>query len=374
MSPAPSGPRAGHVGIGGLAVRLIALALATLGRAAPAHADASDLLLQVSQDEIAAHISALGFERVTASQQAVAADYIESQLQSFGYQVSRIPVQDSENLVASIPGTGSPDQILIIGAHFDTWSGTPGADDNASGVAGTLEIARVLAGSTFESTVRFLFFALEEIGLAGSSDYAESAAAAAENITGMIALEMIGYTCDTPGCQAPFSDFPPCLDVEPEGEDIGTFIAIVGNTASTDLLAQYQSGAAFVVPSLEQGSAVVAGTGTCFPDSRRSDHAPFWDEAYPALMITDTANYRNPNYHQPTDTLETLDLPFATDVVRATLVFAMIHATWLSGPLPEPEPAPALPDWALSVLALLLVIPLAAGARNLPGVRTRFRR
>jgi Zn-dependent M28 family amino/carboxypeptidase len=358
-----SGPRR----TGTRLVTLIALTLTVFVRADPAHADASSILQQVSQDNIAAHISALSFERVTAAQQAAATDYIEAQLQSFGYEVSRIPVQDSANLVASLTGTVNPDQVLIIGAHFDTWSNTPGADDNASGVAGNLEIARVLAGSTFESTVQFVFFALEEIGLAGSTDYAESAAAAGTNITGMIALEMIGYTCGTPGCQTPFNDFLPCLDVEPEGEDVGTYIAIVANTASTGLLTEYQSGAAFVVPTLEQGAAIVAGTGTCFGDSRRSDHAPFWDEGYPALMITDTANYRNPNYHQPTDTPETLDLPFATDVVRATLIFAMIHATWLSGPAPA---VAVLPGWALLVLGLM-VVTAVAGTSGLWGAGGR---
>ena len=135
----------------------------------------------------------------------------------------------------------------------------------------------------------------------------------------MISLEMIAYTCKN--CQVPFADIPEkqCLDVEPENITVGNFIGIVANSDSADMITVFKNTAASFVSSLNIVSAEVDGNGECFPSTRRSDHASFWDQGYPALMITDTANFRNPNYHKNSDTLDTLDLDFATKVVKATL-------------------------------------------------------
>ena len=296
----------------------------------------ADLVAQVSQNDIQAHIAALEGERATAVQQAAAAAYITSELQSYGYTVTSDPVGMSENLIASLPGTATPDQTFVIGAHFDSVPGSPGADDNASGVAGLLETARVLAGNPFQSTIEFVAFGLEEVGLLGSTQFAQAASGAGRDLIGMIAFDMIGYICDTPGCQIVFNDVPPCLDVDPEGVDVGTGIAAIANGASAALLGSFQASAVAYVPSLEVGSALVAGIGACFPDSRRSDHAPFWDEGYSALELTDTADFRNPYYHGAGDTLATLDLGFATDVTRAAL------ATVASSAVLVPEPSTVL--------------------------------
>jgi len=310
----------------------------------------ADLVNQVSQAKIQGHVAALEGERATALQQAQAGDYIANQLQSYGYIVVRDPVGTSENIHATLSGSLTPSQTFVLGAHFDTVPGSPGADDNASGVAGMLEVARVLAGSSFASSIQFVAFGLEESGLIGSTQFAQNAKAAGRDLIGMISLEMIAYASNAPNSQQPFYDYLPCLDVTPEGVTVGNFIGVVGNTASAGLVSDYFASASAYVPARDVGRAQVLGNGTCFPDSRRSDHAPFWDRDYQALMITDTANYRNPNYHQAGDTLATLDLGFATDVTRATLGMVATRA----GFLPSNEQVPALSTGGIALFALFL--------------------
>jgi len=278
-----------------------------------------DLVAEVSQSNIVAHVEALEYPRADVVSRAAAAAYLTDQLESYGYTVTLDPVLSSANVIARLEGAETPQQIFVLGAHFDSVAGSPGADDNASGVAGMLEIARVLAEVHPESSVEFVGFALEELGLIGSAQYAQQASAAGVDIIGMISLEMIGYTCFTPGCQFAFNDIPGCLDIEPAGVNVGTFIAGLGNTASAPLVARFVEAATTYVPSLFVVSGQVAGTGLCFPDTRRSDHAPFWDEGYRALMLGDTANFRNPYYHTPNDTSNTLDFGFARLVTQAAL-------------------------------------------------------
>lgn len=315
-----------------------------------AEAQIAEFVSQVSQANIQTHITALEGERDTPAQQAAAASYIRTQLESYGYTVDSDPVGASENLIATLTGTVTPNQVYIVGAHFDTVAGSPGADDNASGIAGMLEIARVLAGAETGSTLQFIAFALEEDGLLGSTKLAQDAKAAGTNVIGMISLEMIAYTCNTPGCQTPFFNTPPCITVSTEGVTVGTFIGVVANTSSASLISDFETAASTYVPSLDLEWLEVAGTGTCFPDSRRSDHAPFWDEGYPAIMLTDTANFRNPNYHAVGDTLSTLDLSFSTDVTRAALAMVATRVAVV------PPPVPALGPWGL--LLLVAVWPL----------------
>ena len=300
--------------------------LSVMGGTVQLHADCiGDLVDQVSQTNIAAHIKALAFPRDDPESQAVASAYIAGQLESYGYNVTLDPVGTSENVIARLEGTLTPDSVFVVGAHFDTVPGSPGADDNASGVAGMLEIARLLADFQPASSIEFVGFALEEAGLVGSTHYAHQAFEANVDIIGMFSMEMIAYTCFTPGCQFPFGDIPSCLDVEPEGVNVGTYIAAVGNDASARLLQQFAAAAATYVPDLEVVTAQVAGVGLCFPDTRRSDHAPFWDHGYRGLMLTDTANFRNPNYHTPNDTPDTLDLGFARLVTQATLATIVLE-------------------------------------------------
>ena len=235
------------------------------------------------------------------------ADYISGQLTSFGYNVSRQPCEFRgrvyDNVIAERTGTVSPENVLIIGAHYDTVRTTPGADDNASGVAGLLGLARALAGSEFRKTVRFVAFALEESPTCrtrymGSYQYARSLKAKNEQVEGMICLEMIGYFRDNAGSQhypAPFMNriFPKA----------GNYISLVGNRRSRDftrmMAEEFRKAVDLPVITLNAPAIVI---GIDF-----SDHWSFGKFGYKALMVTDTAFYRNPHYHAPTDVPNTLD-------------------------------------------------------------------
>lgn len=238
-----------------------------------------------------------------------AGDYIREEFRSMGYSPHILEyAEDTQrgpffNVEAEIYGTTRSDEILIIGAHYDTVWLSPGADDNASGVAAVLEIARAFAGRQFERTVRFVAFPNEEFPYYGTDKmgslvYVRRAAEREEKIVGMFSLEMLGYYDDTPGSQ----EFPGILSrFYPDTAD---FIAFVSNIQSRKLLRQtigsFRNKAEF--PS--QGLAAPA---MLVPDITRSDHAMFWIYGYSALMITDTAGFRNPHYHMVSDLPRTLD-------------------------------------------------------------------
>ncbi len=314
----------------------------------------AELVGRISETEIEGHIAALEGPRYTPAEQAATLAHLEAELTSYGYAVAHQTAGSSENLIAAIEGDVDPNRVFVVGAHFDTVSDTPGADDNASGVAAVLEIARVLAGRRSDYTIHLVFFALEEVGMDGSETYAQTASAEGVNVIGMVSLDMIAYTCDTPGCQIVIPEIPGCLSFENPIPDVGTFIGAVSNTASADLLADFAVRARRQVPALEVETGTVAGVGECFPDSRRSDHKSFWDEGFPAMVLSDGAEARNPHYHQASDTLETLDLAFATNVARAAMVSAAIDAHL------DVEP-PALPALGIAMHGVLAAALSAAG-------------
>lgn len=244
-----------------------------------------------------------------------AARFIAGELSSFGYSVHTQPFlyngNTYHNVVAELTGTSSPGRVLVVGAHYDTVRTTPGADDNASGIAGMLGLAKLLAGKPLAGTVRFVAFALEEPPAYRSSDmgshhYARSLSEKKERVDGMICLEMIGYFCDRDGCQhypLPFMNlFRPRR---------GDYIALVGNLASkgfTDTIARgFSRGTDLPVMTLNAPFFVV---GIDF-----SDHWSFYRFGYRALMVTDTAFYRNPHYHAPSDLPQTLDYARMAKVV-----------------------------------------------------------
>ena len=253
------------------------------------------------------------------------------------------------NIIVEIPGKELPGEVLVVGAHFDTVPTTPGADDNGSGTSALLELARVLKEEPLKRTVRLVFFNLEEVGLVGSSRYVaslrekgvvgkpeagnrkpesektggqgEAEAAPKEKIIGMISLECIGYFSDEPGSQK--SPIPPIKGVF-EPPTVGDGIALVG----------FQRDQAFVnalTKGMKAGAAELRVDAFAFPmplpDLMRSDHAPFYAAGVPAVMLTDTANFRNPNYHQPTDTVDTIDAERFTLVVKgvAGAVVEVVH-------------------------------------------------
>jgi len=200
-------------------------------------------------------------------------------------------------------GTDPALPCLVVGAHYDTVRGTPGADDNATGVAALIELVRTLSAGTHARTVRLVAFANEEAPFFdgpehGSLVYARSLKAAGERVNLMLSLEMLGYFTQTPGSQ----HYPPLL--APFYPDRGNFIGLVSNLGSRarllELAAAFKAASDFPVEHLASPEWV--------PGVSLSDHHSFWREGYRAVMVTDTAFYRNPHYHTATDAPETIDV------------------------------------------------------------------
>lgn len=250
---------------------------------------------------------------------AAVESFIEKELGSYGLSVESDYFSHRGKTFRNIVGRQSAQRgasMIILGAHFDSVQGTPGADDNASGVAVLLEAARLLARARVGSQVLFCAFNLEELNMIGSSYFAKKLKSVGAKVAAMISLEMIGYTDSRPGSQKyPFG-------LKAFYPDRGDFIGVIGNWKSAGLLRKF-SRQMRQVRGLPVETLSVPGNGGLIPAVRLSDHAPFWDAGYPALMITDTSFFRNPHYHGSTDTLETLNLDFMAKVcegvVRAVL-------------------------------------------------------
>jgi Zn-dependent M28 family amino/carboxypeptidase len=242
------------------------------------------------------------------------AGYVARELGAAGYAVTRQAFEADavpcENVEAEVRGATKPEEIVVIGAHYDSVDEAPGADDNASGTAAMLALARRFAHARPARTIRFVAFVNEEppnfqTETMGSWQYARRAHERGEKIVAMLSLESIGYYSDAPGSQ----QYPPPLSfLYP---DRGDFIGFVANTASRGLLRRslrtFRAQARF--PS--QGAALPM----VIREAGWSDQWSFWMFGYPALMVTDTAVFRNPHYHRPTDTPETLDYERTARVV-----------------------------------------------------------
>ncbi len=227
-----------------------------------------------------------------------------------------------QNIIGQLAGTTQAETVFIIDAHFDSVSNSPGADDNGSGVAGVLEVLRVLAPYRFSKTLRFIGFDLEEEGLVGSAHYVQNSITAEETIEGVFNMEMIGYYSGEPNSQ----DFPTGFNIlypdqyaAIEADEFrGNFINIIGDQNSTTLQTGFVNAAELYIPELKVISLTAPPNWLAItPDFGRSDHAPFWLSGIPALMLTDGSNFRNPNYHTSNDVLETLNFTFMSNVVKA---------------------------------------------------------
>lgn len=280
----------------------------------------------VSIDRIRHHVQALeGVRHPKSAPEALdrAANYITAQLNTLGYEMSEQHFPDNgqnfRNIIATRCGLVQHQERVVVLAHYDTVAGSPGADDNASGVAVLLEIATVLAQLRFERTIHFIGVTLEEneqegdpdSGTRGSRALAAHARESGWNIDGVVVLESVAYAGDRVVQSA-----PPGVPVSVPG--IGNFIAVVGNERSKELVDGFSRAIERQRIDLPHVALTVPGNGEALPDSRRSDHSAFWDEGYQAIMVTDTTNYRNPHYHRTTDTLETLNPEFAAKVCSVT--------------------------------------------------------
>ena len=196
---------------------------------------------------------------------------------------------------------------LIVAAHYDTVPGSPGADDNASALAVLLDVAQRITQTSLSRPVHFIAFCLEEEDLLGSRAYVAHLSETHRPVHGAIILECVGYARDEEGSQK----IPPGVPIAVP--TVGNFLAVIGNQSSSSLTMAVEQA---MRPHLPIVPLIVPGNGELLPDTRRSDHTPFWEAGFPAVMLTDTANFRNPHYHRPTDTIETLNLDFMSTVAE----------------------------------------------------------
>lgn len=245
--------------------------------------------------------------------------YIREQFQQWGIVETHefiIRGQTHQNLILNLPPINSPlakggqggSPPILIGAHYDAVPGTPGADDNGTGVAALLELARIFAAEPIKYPIRLVAFDMEEYGLLGSEAYANELHQKQQQLRLMISLEMLGYCDRTPNSQR----YPAKLEYFYPNR--GDFIALIGNlTTIPDLINLSRN-------IRKDGTPCewlpVPNRGLIVRQTRLSDHAPFWDKGYKAMMVTDTAFMRNPHYHKASDRIETLDLDFLTGVCR----------------------------------------------------------
>ena len=243
-----------------------------------------------------------------------AAAYISAQLGTHGYtprhqtfEVSKVPVS---NIEATLPGAARPDEVVVVGAHYDSVAGCPGANDNATGVAAVLELAHRFSQRAQARTVRFVAFVNEEppffqTAQMGSVVYANAAKARGERVSGMLSLETMGYYSNEKGSQqypAPIAMLYP---------DVGNFIGFVSNVGSAPLLLKARRAFKARTPFPLQSAAVPAA----IPGVGWSDHWAFWQAGYSAMMVTDTAPFRYPWYHTVQDTPDKIDYDKLAHVV-----------------------------------------------------------
>jgi len=250
----------------------------------------------------------------TGSLQAVV-NHLHSNFQQAGYAVSErtyeVEGREVSNLEVSIAGNANDSGTLIVGAHYDTVAGTVGADDNATGVAAVLELARQLRESKPRKNIRFVIFVNEEppffqTSRMGSLVYAQQLRRENVRVSAMISLEMLGFYSDAPGSQK----YPALLGLFYPSR--GNFLGFVGNPESRDLVRQAIRGFRESTAFPSEGIAAPAE----WPGIGWSDQWSFWQEHYPAIMITDTALFRYPYYHTPLDTANRLDFDRMARVVE----------------------------------------------------------
>lgn len=278
----------------------------------------SDLDFEATLKKHVEHLATTIGERNLAHYEKLcdAADYIEAEFKNYGLtptrQIFEVRGLDCFNIAAEIKGTGKPEEILIIGGHYDSVEGTPGANDNGSGTAAMLALARHFKDSKPKRTLRFVAFTNEEPPYFQTKDemgswvYAEMCRMEDQNIVGVISLETMGYFSDEENSQ----HYPSPLDrLYPS---TGNFIGFVSDVKSGKMMRK-------VLKSFKENSKVPAEGASLpsgVPGVGWSDHWSFWQEGYAGIMVTDTAPYRYPHYHKATDTPDKMNFPVFAKVVE----------------------------------------------------------
>jgi aminopeptidase YwaD len=286
----------------------------------------------ITEDSLRALLEQLPPDRPIGSPgHAATRAWLLSTLRSLGLQPRLLPFPwagapqaDLANIEVRVPGARPDAPLVLFSAHYDSVAGTPGADDNGSGTVVLLELARRLSAGGYPHELGLLFFDAEEPGLLGSGAYAQSLPEAdARRLLGLVNLETMGYTDRSPASQL----LPAGAELVFDPGDRGDFLLCLGNFPRSAPLCKVVGDALALEASPLFRAEVFAwlpANGLELPDTRRSDHAQFWDRGYAAVLLTDTANLRSRHYHSATDAIETLDLPFlaagARGVERAARV------------------------------------------------------
>jgi aminopeptidase YwaD len=262
------------------------------------------------------HLQALGGPRdpyLNSGRHRLSQAYIRAQMSQWGEVTSQALFAEGSrenfNWQLHIPGTQPQLAPMLIGAHYDTVPGSPGADDNASGVAVLLALAELMSAHPPRRSIYSVAFDLEEYGLVGSTACAQSWLAEKRSLHLMLSLEMLGYFSTAPGSQQ-----YPLRALSRLYPSTGDFIALIGNGSTLTKMMRLKR-------NLKQAGAPcqwlpVMNKGKQIPATRRSDHAPFWDAGYPAILVTDTADLRNPYYHTDGDRIETLNVPVMARITQ----------------------------------------------------------
>lgn len=245
----------------------------------------------------------------------------------------------AENYIGRVAGLTGEKRTWYVSGHYDSVNNAPGADDNGTATAAVMEAVRLLSAYGFKHSIRFCFFDLEEAGLVGSRRWVDFGIPAWEDVGGLLNMEMIGYydnAINTQSLPVGFNIlFPSAFNQVMADSSRGNFLTNVANVASDSLRLAFDACAAAYVPDLRVISLAAPGNSTVAPDLRRSDHAPFWDGGYRALMLTDAADLRNPYYHTPADSVGVLDMGFYVQNVKAVIatlakLAVPMHATTAS--------------------------------------------
>ena len=282
----------------------------------------ADSEIAILRNALREHVNALAVDigpRTPSSPDSLVrtANYIHSVFENAGLSVQEQTYQYYDqrvtNVLAMDPATAGASAYYVVGAHYDTVPDTPGADDNASAVAVMLELVRRIRYHRLKAPLLVAAFTLEEppaylTGHQGSRLFVRRCQNKGDRVLGAIVLEMVGYT-------APSQNYP-FLSRWPSYPAQGNFIGIIGNWRSWRFGQAVRRGFR-KNRHLPVESLFLPFDGHILPETRLSDHASFWDAGLPAVMVTDTAFFRNPNYHLPSDTIDTLDFTFMAQLVKS---------------------------------------------------------
>ncbi|MGB3715878.1 MAG: M28 family peptidase [Candidatus Promineifilaceae bacterium] len=250
-----------------------------------------------------------------------------ARFEELGYEVELQEVGDYVNVIGWHRGEKEPEEIVVVSAHYDTVPDCNGADDDGSGVAAVLESARILASQNHDRTLAVACWDGEERGLLGSKTFVTRQRAQNTEVVVMYNYEMIGFKSDEPDSQALPAGFeqlyPDQIGQIEDNDSRGDFIALVFDSDArthASSIAGYADELGIPAVSLKLDL-----DGLVPPDLKRSDHSSFWDQGFPAIMVTDTSEFRNPNYHCPgeyEDGIDSIDFEFAVGVAEAVTLSA----------------------------------------------------